>query len=139
MKNAEHPFTPEDVQAWVDGQSGNDDANAVQAHVASCAACSELAASVRATSAAMQHWRIEAAPASLVPQVAPQVTKQPRHAWWQWAAPAAAALILAAVFMWPGLRSPTEKAESFEVALRGTTAGAIVESDRDESVMPPSP
>jgi len=138
MKNAEHPFTPEDVQAWVDGQSGNDDANAVQAHVASCAACSELAASVRATSAAMQHWRIEAAPASLVPQVAPQVTKQPRHAWWQWAAPAAAALILAAVFMWPGLRSPTEKAESFEVALRGTTAGAIVESDRDESVMAPS-
>src|SRR5688572_19798056 len=136
MKNAEHPFTPADVQAWIDGEFGGEEANALQAHVASCAECSELAASIRTTSSAMQHWQIDAAPASL----GPPVMQQPRRAWLRWAAPVAAALLLAAVVIWPGLRSPTEKAESFEVSLTGvsrTAPPALGEAGRYDSAMTP--
>ena len=109
MTSAEHPFTPEDVQAWVDGEFGGEPATALEAHLVSCAECTGLAASIRATSAAMRQWPIESAPSTLRPKAPPH-----RYARVRWAAPAAAALLATALFVWPASEAPRERAELFE-------------------------
>ena len=125
MTSAEHPFTPEDVQAWVDGEFGGEPAAALEAHLVSCAECTGLAASIRATSSAMRQWRIEPAPSSVRAQAQPH-----RYAWVMWAAPAAAALLATALVVWPASKAPQEMAASLEGDGRGDFRVALGNSSQ---------
>ena len=66
MTVAEHPFAPEDVMAYVDGDLRPAQEAEVRAHLAVCAACHAVAVDVRGVSRDLARWAVEDAPATLV-------------------------------------------------------------------------
>jgi hypothetical protein len=60
-----HPFTPEEIMAFVDGELFAGRAQPVSAHVETCAECQEVMASLRGTSRALSNWTAESFPARL--------------------------------------------------------------------------
>jgi hypothetical protein len=65
MSTTTHPFTPEEIMAFVDGQLSADGAQSVSAHVETCAECQEAIASLRGTSHALSNWTAGSVPARL--------------------------------------------------------------------------
>ena len=126
MKNAEHPFTPEDVQAWVDGEVGGHQADALEAHIAVCAECSNVVSMIRPVSVALTQWQLEPIPSLTAPRLENE-SGTPR--WW-WGRPAqlATALLVGLSLFWWGVTSRSahpEMAASLEVA-------SMVEADGRE-------
>jgi hypothetical protein len=70
--NPAHPLAPEEVMAYLDGQVIDEDARRIQAHLATCDGCQQLAAELREGSRQMRSWQIEGPPPSLVPPPAPR-------------------------------------------------------------------
>jgi len=62
MSNATHPFAPEEIMAYVDGELSAGRAESFASHVDECADCRELAASLRNTSETLAHWTASTAP-----------------------------------------------------------------------------
>jgi type IV pilus assembly protein PilA len=62
MSTTTHPFTPEEVMAFVDGELSADRAQSISAHLDQCAECSRLAAEQRGLSLQMTSWRVEVVP-----------------------------------------------------------------------------
>jgi len=62
MSTATHPFTPEEIMAFVDGELSADRANSVGAHIDHCAECSKLATGVRGLSQQMTSWQVAVVP-----------------------------------------------------------------------------
>jgi len=60
-----HPFTPEEIMAFVDGELSADRAQSVSAHVETCAECQEVMASLRSTSGALSNWTADSVSARL--------------------------------------------------------------------------
>jgi hypothetical protein len=58
MNTAQHPIPPEEIMAHVDGELSPARARSISAHVESCPACQELAASLRNTSKALSNWAV---------------------------------------------------------------------------------
>ena len=65
MSTTTHPFAPEEIMAFVDGELSADRAQSVSAHVESCAECQEVAASLRGTSHSLSNWTADSVPARL--------------------------------------------------------------------------
>jgi TonB family protein len=53
-----HPFDPETVMAYADGQLAPQLSDAVAAHIAQCAQCSEVAAKLRQASSVLARWTV---------------------------------------------------------------------------------
>ena len=62
MSTTTHPFAPEEVMAFVDGEFSADRAQSLSAHIDQCAECHELAASLRSTSQTLSNWTAATAP-----------------------------------------------------------------------------
>jgi hypothetical protein len=56
--NTTHPFTPEEIMAFVDGELAADCAQSISAHVDECAECSTLANELRSTSQVAASWKV---------------------------------------------------------------------------------
>jgi hypothetical protein len=69
MSTTTHPFTPEEIMAFVDGQLSADRAQLFSSHFGECAECSTLAAELRALSSQMTAWEVEPIPGSLSARV----------------------------------------------------------------------
>jgi len=64
MSTTTHPFTPEEVMAFVDGELAADRAQSVSNHIEQCAECRELIGSLRYTSHSLSSWTVPVAPSS---------------------------------------------------------------------------
>lgn len=62
MNVTTHPFTPEEVMAFVDGELPADRAQSLSAHLGQCPECRELVASLRNTSQTISNWKVAAGP-----------------------------------------------------------------------------
>jgi hypothetical protein len=62
MSSTTHPFAPEEIMAYVDGELSADRAQSLASHVDQCAECRELAASLRNTSQTLSNWTAATAP-----------------------------------------------------------------------------
>jgi hypothetical protein len=69
MSTTTHPFTPEEIMAFVDGELSADRAQFFSSHVGECAECSTLAAGLRALSSQMTAWQVETIPGSFSARV----------------------------------------------------------------------
>ena len=77
MSTTTHPFAPEEVMAFVDGELSADRAQSVSAHIDQCTECSEVAAEFRNTSHSLSNWRIAAVPTQLEERVTAASQKTP--------------------------------------------------------------
>jgi len=59
MSTTTHPFAPEEVMAFVDGELSADRAQSLSAHIDQCAGCHETAAAFRSTSHSLSEWRVD--------------------------------------------------------------------------------
>ncbi|HEV1993942.1 MAG TPA: DUF4349 domain-containing protein [Candidatus Acidoferrum sp.] len=59
MSTTTHPFTPEEVMAFVDGELSADRTQSLSAHLDQCAECHEAAAALRTTLHALSQWRVD--------------------------------------------------------------------------------
>ncbi|HEX4998989.1 MAG TPA: DUF4349 domain-containing protein, partial [Terriglobia bacterium] len=75
MSRNDHPFSPEELMAYTDGQLLSDRAELVTAHVAVCPECAESVASFKVLSKEARNWEIEASPVTLTNAV----TAELRH------------------------------------------------------------
>ena len=64
---AVHPVRPEDLMAYLDGETTAPVARDIQAHLADCDACQRLAAELRDGSRQMREWQLEEPPAMAAP------------------------------------------------------------------------
>jgi hypothetical protein len=65
MSTTTHPFTPEEIMAFVDGELSADRAQSASAHVETCSECQEVVASLRGTSQSLSNWTAGSVPARL--------------------------------------------------------------------------
>jgi hypothetical protein len=64
-----HPFTPEEIMAFVDGELNADRAQSFSAHVVTCSECLEVVASLRGTSHSLSNWTAGTVPTHLEKRV----------------------------------------------------------------------
>lgn len=67
-----HSPTPEEVMEYLDGEGTVESRTAIEAHLASCAACQAIAAEQRGISEHAQAWTVGTPPATLQPPAAPR-------------------------------------------------------------------
>jgi hypothetical protein len=60
MNTTTHPFAPEEIMAFVDGELSADRAQSISSHIDQCTECQEVAKSVRLTSQKMAGWSVDA-------------------------------------------------------------------------------
>jgi Domain of unknown function (DUF4349)/Putative zinc-finger len=75
MTTATHPFTPEEVMAFVDGELSADRSQELAAHIDHCAECQEIVTAFRKTSAGLSPWAVPPVPTQLEVSVAAAATK----------------------------------------------------------------
>jgi type IV pilus assembly protein PilA len=76
MSTATHPFTPEEIMAFVDGELSADRVQSFSAHIDQCDECTVLATELRGLSRQMTSWEVEIAPESLSGQVTAATQKK---------------------------------------------------------------
>jgi Domain of unknown function (DUF4349)/Putative zinc-finger len=62
MSAATHPFAPEEIMAFLDGELSTDRAQSISAHIEQCAECREGAATLRHISQTIANWTVPTAP-----------------------------------------------------------------------------
>ena len=62
MSTTTHPFTPEEIMAFVDGEFSADHAQSLSAHLDHCPECSSLATEQRGLSHQLAGWQVEPVP-----------------------------------------------------------------------------
>ena len=77
MNVTTHPFTPEEIMAFVDGELSADRAQSLSAHIDQCAECTEAAAAFRNTSHSLSDWRVARVPTQLEERVKAAWEKTP--------------------------------------------------------------
>jgi hypothetical protein len=65
MSTATHPFTPEEIMAFVDGELSAERAQSLSAHLDQCPECSKVATDVRGLSGQMTSWEVGIVPERL--------------------------------------------------------------------------
>ncbi len=93
----DHP-EPEEVMAWIDGESVD---GGVERHVAACARCRGLVGDVRDVSARLAAWTVEPAPLQI-----PRRQKLPHF---QWRYVAMAALLVIGLLTWSSMHDWTAR------------------------------
>ncbi len=69
MSTTTHPFTPEEIMAFVDGELSADRAQSLSAHIDECAECSTLANELRSTSQGAAVWKVGTLPSMIEDKV----------------------------------------------------------------------
>jgi Domain of unknown function (DUF4349)/Putative zinc-finger len=80
MSNRTHPFEPEEVMAYLDGELAVERARSVAAHLEECGDCQKLAAELRSVSLEMQSWQVEPPNTRLDEEIAQALEAQARRA-----------------------------------------------------------
>lgn len=146
--NAAHPVLPEDVMSYLDGEVADAQAREIEAHLAGCDACRQVAADFRAGSTQMREWHVAEPPATLVaPQPRrPALTTRDRWAPWHsraWTVIAhrpvlagAAAVLLLVTFL--GLQ-PSPKRAAIGIGAQEAAESKIADPRANAAPMPLRP
>jgi hypothetical protein len=138
MSNATHPFAPEEIMAFVDGELSADRAQSTSAHVDQCPECRETAATLRHTSQTLSNWTVPTASvnaefeerirvaaardADLDESLSSKIFQRTKlWTWKQWASSLAAAVALSVVLLGLVTSSrlgPGDRAQSVSVPIR---------------------
>ena len=59
MSTTTHPFAPEEIMAFVDGELSADRAQSMSTHIAQCGECHEAAAAFRSISHGLSQWQVD--------------------------------------------------------------------------------
>jgi anti-sigma factor RsiW len=70
-----HPISPEELMAYLDGESPVEEACSLESHIKSCFECRSLALELRSVSASLMAWRVNDASASLSNPILEQGSK----------------------------------------------------------------
>ncbi len=100
MTAADHPVSPEDLMACLDGELPRAQAAIVEAHVAGCDGCQRSTSDLRGVSRDLARWQVEDAPGTLTaPWPLPGKAKEPRSrfGWFLKPSVSFAAFVLVAV------------------------------------------
>ncbi|MGB9030836.1 MAG: anti-sigma factor, partial [Acidobacteriaceae bacterium] len=65
----QHPVSPEEIMAMLDGELSTAESRALLQHLEACAACASVEEQLRSTSEALASWSIPAAPKELDQQL----------------------------------------------------------------------
>jgi uncharacterized protein DUF4349/putative zinc finger protein len=76
MNPTAHPFSKEEIMAFVDGQLSEEQSFVVSAHLDSCPDCSLLAADLRRTSQQVSGWRVELLPERISQEVSSAAARE---------------------------------------------------------------
>src|SRR5882762_9331316 len=76
MSTTTHPFAPEEIMAFIDGELSADRAQSLSAHIDQCAECTVLATELRGLSRQMASWEVEIVPEPLSGQVTAATQKK---------------------------------------------------------------
>jgi hypothetical protein len=137
MSAVEHPFDPEEVMAYLDGELPDTRAVFVKAHLAQCVACQEIVGELRGVSEGLSRWHVGQPPAMKAPGGA-----QPRRipkSFFAWTRPvvvqsvAAAAFVTVVAMIWIGTAS--RSGSPVRSASARTSEGSTVAA----SAGPPAP
>jgi Domain of unknown function (DUF4349)/Putative zinc-finger len=120
MAAERHSPTPEELMEYVDGEGTPASRAGIDAHLATCPACQELAAQQRGLSRDLSAWRVAPAPDALrPPQAGGRVIARP---WWRpsrFVLPSlsvAALVLIVASAQWRRATPPAVKAETISLA-----------------------
>ena len=69
MNATTHPFAPEEIMAFVDGELSAESTQSISAHIEQCAECGLLAKRVREASQALAQWKVDSPSASVQERV----------------------------------------------------------------------
>ncbi len=75
MNTATHPFAPEEIMGFVDGELSADRAQPISAHLDQCAECSTLATDLRGLSCQVGGWQVAGVPERMSARVKAAVEK----------------------------------------------------------------
>jgi hypothetical protein len=157
MSNTTHPFAPEEIMAFVDGELSADRAQSISAHIDQCTECQEVAASFRSTSHSLAKWTIRDMPISAELEqhsktatakagnfggtVNSEIFRRTRQwTWKQWgvglAGTAALAMLLFSITVPNLLRSKMAAKEASAIARRRAQQTAITLDDEGDLTSP---
>src|SRR6266849_3904022 len=78
MNTTTHPFAPEEIMAFVDGELSADSSKSISAHVETCSECQEIVTRLSWASHALSSWTAGTVPAPLQDQVLDQSRAGPK-------------------------------------------------------------
>lgn len=76
MNSCTHPFAPEDVMAFLDGELSPEKSLLIGAHLEACSDCKELTSQLKSTSRSLLHWQTDLPKASLQERIMEVVNGQ---------------------------------------------------------------
>jgi hypothetical protein len=77
MSTITHPFTPEEIMVFVDGEFSSDRAQSISSHLDQCAECSQLASQLRGASQALTQWQVDEFSASVQKRILSEASSAP--------------------------------------------------------------
>ncbi|HKV62112.1 MAG TPA: DUF4349 domain-containing protein [Candidatus Acidoferrum sp.] len=69
MSTITHPFTPEEIMAFLDGELSDDRVQALSAHFDECAECSRFASDLGGLSQKVNSWQVDSVPERIIGRV----------------------------------------------------------------------
>jgi type IV pilus assembly protein PilA len=69
MSATVHPFAPEEIMAFIDGELSDDRAQSLSAHIGQCTECATLVTDLRGVSGQVSDWQIDPVPERLISRV----------------------------------------------------------------------
>ena len=82
MRAVDHPVAAEEVMAYLDGELDGTRETIVQAHLATCERCQDIASRLRSLSTELSEWQVAGVPVFAAPQPA-RVEGRQRSRWWR--------------------------------------------------------
>ncbi|QEE26877.1 DUF4349 domain-containing protein [Terriglobus albidus] len=102
---AQHPFSPEEIMAWLDGELPAAEAQQMEAHLFACEVCSGVAADMRRTSASLAAWEVPPGSSTMPAQVRDLLDETPKEKQLpnlKWIVAGAGASLLLLILVWAG-------------------------------------
>ncbi|MGO4209261.1 DUF4349 domain-containing protein [Terriglobus sp. 2YAB30_2] len=103
MVMAQHPFSPEEIMAWLDGEFPVAEAQEMEAHLFACEVCSGVAADMRRTSASLAAWEVPPGLSTMPAQVRDLLEERPKQKQLpklKWIVAGAGASLLLLILVW---------------------------------------
>lgn len=105
MVMTQHPFSPEEIMAWLDGEFPAVEAQEMEAHLFTCEICSGVVADMRRTSASLGAWEVRPGSAAMPVQVRDLLEEGPKEKHSlnvKWIVAGAGASMLLLFLVWAG-------------------------------------
>lgn len=136
MVMAQHPFSAEEIMAWLDGEFPAAEAQEMEAHLFACEVCSGVAADMRRTSASLAAWEVQPGSSAMPIQVRDLLEERPKEKQslnLKWIAAGTGASMLLLLLIWSGV---SRRDRFFSKSAISESPALVLESE-PASISPP--